>query len=62
MIANALGVTRTVADAARKSLDEQVDKLRHDRLLDAGKKNHENLKWTEETLHIAKGIEKVSVL
>ena len=59
MIATGAGVNGTLADAARKSLDKEVDRLRGDGRLEAGKKTSERLGWTEETHRAAKEFVKV---
>ena len=44
------GISVPVADAARRSLDAQVNKLRDDGKLEAGKSTIEKLGWTDETI------------
>jgi hypothetical protein len=53
MIVTAEGISGTLADGARANLEE-VDQLRADGRLAAGKKNSKILKWTIETHSIAK--------
>lgn len=59
MIVTGSGITGTLADAARESLDKEVDRLRKGGLLKAGKKTSERLVWTKETHSAAKEFEKV---
>jgi hypothetical protein len=53
------GVAETVADSARTSLDREIEQLRAEGRLEAGKKTLEGLRWTPETLEAARGFEKV---
>ncbi|TGO43912.1 hypothetical protein BCON_0735g00020 [Botryotinia convoluta] len=52
------GVAETVADSARTSLDREIEQLRAEGRLEAGKKTLEGLRWTPETLEAARGFEK----
>ncbi|KFY09645.1 hypothetical protein V492_05415 [Pseudogymnoascus sp. VKM F-4246] len=54
------GVPQTLADEARRSLDDEVDKLRVDGILEAGKATMERLKWTDVTLKAARDFEKIA--
>lgn len=60
MIAPGPGVPQTLADEARRSLDDEVAKLRVDGILEAGKATMERLKWTDVTLKAARDFEKVN--
>ncbi|KFY02482.1 hypothetical protein O988_02129 [Pseudogymnoascus sp. VKM F-3808] len=60
MIALGPGVPQSLADGARRSLDDQVDKLRIDGKLEAGKATLERLKWTDLTLKAARDFEEVA--
>ncbi len=59
MIVSGLGVAGTVAESARASLDKEINKLRAEGRLEAGKKTLEKLKWTPETFQAAQEFEKV---
>ncbi|OBT82967.1 hypothetical protein VE02_08462 [Pseudogymnoascus sp. 03VT05] len=60
MIAPGLGIPQTLADEARRSLNDQVDKLRVDGKLEAGKATMERLEWTDVTYKAARDFEEVA--
>jgi hypothetical protein len=53
------GVAESIADAARSSLDEQVQKLRVEGKLDAGTSTIVKLDWTPETAKAGEEFKKV---
>lgn len=59
MIATGPGISASLAEAARMSLDEAVSHLRDAGKLDAGKKTSERMGWTKETHNAAQELEKV---
>jgi hypothetical protein len=59
MIVTSSGVPGNVADNARASLDKEIDQLRAEGRLDAGKKTHETLKWTDKAYAAAQEFENV---
>jgi hypothetical protein len=61
MIVTGSGISGTVADIARASLDKEIDQLQAEERLKAGKKTMERLGWTKETHSAAKEFEMVYI-
>lgn len=53
------GIAESIADAAQASLDDQVQKLRGEGKLDAGKSTLVMLKWTPEAFNAGQEVKKV---
>jgi hypothetical protein len=60
MIVTSSGISGTVAENARASLDAQVAQLQAEGILEPGKSSHEKLKWTPETIAAAQEFKMVS--
>ena len=61
MIVTSSGISESIAEDARASLDAQVAQLQAEGKLEPGKSSHEQLTWTPETIAAAREFLKVSL-
>ncbi|KAF7903310.1 uncharacterized protein EAF01_006359 [Botrytis porri] len=55
------GVAETVADSARTSLDREIEQLRAEGRLEAGKKTLEGLRWTPGRLKLPEALRRILI-
>merc|ERR1712000_765162 len=58
MIVTSSGISESIAERARASLDAQVAQIQAEGKLEPGKSSHEKLTWTPETIAVAQEFQK----